>query len=298
MRVTYDTVHRHAIAAIDEAATRLLEYQRQVATSKRVERGSHDPSAAAAVTVERSRLAATDAYTAAGDTAKSRLTVADTVLSDLVQQITAAQVTVTGARGSHMTPAQYEARALELESLRDAMLQDLNTSFRGTYLFGGAAATTAPYAKNGAGVVSGYQGATAEVAVDIDSQLEVTVAFNGEALTRGSDVDDLFVVMDRAIAAARAGDTSALTTAAADLDRAFERATLMQSRVGASLRFIDDGRLRLGETARATTARISSLEDANMAAAVSNMTQAETVYRAALGAAAQIQRLSLMDYLR
>jgi hypothetical protein len=35
-----------------------------------------------------------------------------------------------------------------------------------------------------------------------------------------------------------------------------------------------------------------------MAAAISGMTQAETVYKAALGAAAQNSRPSLMDYLK
>ncbi len=35
-----------------------------------------------------------------------------------------------------------------------------------------------------------------------------------------------------------------------------------------------------------------------MAAAISGMTEAETAYRAALGAAARLQGLSLMDYLK
>jgi len=298
MRVTNEAVIRHTTAAINRASERLLEFQRQVATGKRVERGSHDPGAAAAVTVERARLGANDAYAAAADSAHSRLRVADSVLSHLVESVTAAQVTVLAARGSAVTPAAREAKAAELQALRDGMLQDLNASFRGTYLFGGASATAAPYVKDGSGAISGYQGSANEVSVDIDGSLQVTVAFNGEALARGAEADDLFTVMDRAIAAARAGDVDALTGAAADLQRAFERATLMQGRIGASLRFIDDDKDRLAETSRATLARISSLEDTNMAAAVSGMTQAETAYRAALGAAAQVQRVSLMDYLR
>jgi flagellar hook-associated protein 3 FlgL len=298
MRVTYQAMHRNAAAAIDEASARLLEFQRQVATHKRVERGSHDPAAAANATVERGHLASTDAYTAAGDSAKSRLTVADTVLSDVVQQLTAAQVTVVAARGTNVTAGQREARALELAALRDAVLQDFNTSFRGTYIFGGASATTAPYAKDASGIVSGYQGSSLEVSVDVDHGLDVPVAFNGDALARGSDVDDLFVVLERAITAVRSGDGATLDTVANDLDRAFDRVTTLQSRVGASLRTIDDGQLRLSEAARASTARLSALEDANMAAAISGMSQAETVYRAALGATGQIQRLSLMDYLR
>src|SRR5690606_26014758 len=219
------------------------------------------------------------------DSAKSRLLVADTVLSEIVQRLGDAQVSVLAARGSTLTPAQREARALELEALRDALLHAINTSYRGTYLFGGAAATTEPYTKDGAGVVSAYQGSTTEVSVDVAKGIDVAVAFNGEALIKGTDPDDVFVVMERAIDAARTADTDALNQIATELQRAFDRATLLQGRVGASLEAIENDKLRLSEAARASAARISSLEDANLAAAISGMTQAETVYRAALGAA-------------
>lgn len=291
-------MYRQAWSSINQAAARLLELQRQVSTNKRVQKGSHDPSAAAAATVERGQLASIDVYSAAADSAKSRLLVADTVLSEIVQRLGDAQVSVLAARGSTLTPAQREARALELEALRDALLHAINTSYRGTYLFGGAAATTEPYTKDGAGVVSAYQGSTTEVSVDVAKGIDVAVAFNGEALIKGTDPDDVFVVMERAIDAARTADTDALNQIATELQRAFDRATLLQGRVGASLEAIENDKLRLSEAARASAARISSLEDANLAAAISGMTQAETVYRAALGAAAQIQRLSLMDYLR
>jgi flagellar hook-associated protein 3 FlgL len=298
MRITFQAQQREAMASINAASERLMEYQRQVATNKRVEMPSDDPSAAAAATLERARLAGVDRYTEAGNSAESRLMVADTTLSDLITQITGAQTTVLAATGSQVTQTQRDAYALQLEGLRDAMLRDVNTEFRGQYLFGGAAATVAPYSRNGAGVVSAYQGSTAETAVDVDAGHEVNTSFNGEALTRGSSTDDLFVVMDRAITAARTGDGPGLATSLQELQAALERATTMQSRVGASLRTIADDRVRLGDVARATQGRISSLEDANMAEAISGMTQAETAYRAALGATSQLHDLSLMDYLK
>ncbi len=298
MRLTFDTVYRHLNDNISRAAERLVMFQRQVSSGKRVERPSDDPSAAGHVAVARAQLAATDQYFATADSAQSRLTVADTVLTDIVRQLTSAEVVVQAARGTLPTPQQREAWALELEALRDGLLQNVNASFRGTYLFGGAAATTAPYAKNGAGIVSAYQGSTVEVSLDIDIDRSVDVSFNGEALVKGTEVDDLFVVLDRAITATRAGDTDTLNASASELQRAFERATRMQSRVGAALRTVEEGKVLLGESARATKANIGRLEDADLAAAISGMAQADTVYRAALGASAQTQRQSLMDYLR
>lgn len=298
MRVTFQAAHREAAAAINNATERLLQYQRQVATGKRVEMPGDDPSAAAAASVERARLAGIDRYTEAGHSAESRLVVADTALSDLIRQITAAQSTVLAARGTQVTGTQREALALELEGLRDAMLRDVNTQFRGQYIFGGATATVQPYARDGSGTVSVYQGSAVEVSVDVDTEHDVGIAFNGEALTKGAAPDDLFVVMDRAITAARTGDETALGTALDDLQRALDRATALQSRVGASLRTIDDDRIRLGQSARAAKAQLSSLEDANLAEAITGMTEAETAYRAALGVTGQLHNLSLMDYLK
>ena len=196
-----------------------------------------------------------------------------------------------------MTPAQREAYARQLESLRDAIQRDLNTTFDGVYLFGGNANTSAPYTTNN-NVVSGYLGSTNEVSVDIDTGLDVAVGFNGEAVAKGNDVDDVFVELDRAILAARAGDSAGLDAASAAIQRAFERVTLVQGRVGVSLQRIDDARLRLGEEGRATTTRLKALEDTDMATAISSLSQADTAYRAALGATAQMNRPSLMDYLR
>lgn len=297
MRVIFNTSQRDTLADLFQAADRLRTFQRQVSTGKRLHRPSDDPSAMATTIQERSALAAVDQYTATADSARSRLTVVDTVLSDVVSQLSAAQVALLAGRGSTRTAAEREAAAQQLEALRDNLLRDLNTSYRGTFVFGGAAATVQPYSKDGSGVVSAYQGSTVEVSVDVNRQHAVAVAFDGDALAKGADPDDVFVVMANAIAAVRAGDEAAISNAVTALESAFARATTLQSRVGTALAAIDDQRLQLSESARASEARVSALEDANMAAAISSMAEAETTYRAALGAAAQLNRLSLMDYL-
>jgi flagellar hook-associated protein 3 FlgL len=298
MRVTDSARLSATTAGLAKAAERLLEFQRQVSTGKRISRPSDDPSAVSTTILERGSQASIGRYLEAADSARSRLTTTDTVLSNLIEQLSASQVTILGARGTIRTPAQREIAAQDLEQLRDAVLRDLNTTFRGGHIFGGAQGTTPPYVKNNLGVVSAYQGSTVEVSVDVSKEHEVAVVFDGESLAKGTDTDDIFVVFDKAIAAVRAGDETEMSNALAGLGRAFDRATALQGRVGASLRSIDEDVLQLQQADRASTARVSSLEDANIAAAISGMTQAETTYRAALGVAAQLNRLSLMDYLK
>jgi flagellin-like hook-associated protein FlgL len=69
-------------------------------------------------------------------------------------------------------------------------------------------------------------------------------------------------------------------------------------RVGTSLAAIDAQHLQLTDREIAVRARIASLEDANMAEAITGMNQADAAYRAALGAASRMTQLSLLDYLK
>jgi flagellar hook-associated protein 3 FlgL len=297
MRVTFGAVQRQASEGISRASEQMVRFQRQVSTGKRVERPSDDPSAASTAVSERANLDSFSQFTASADAAESKLRVADSVMSDLLDKLTAARSVVMSVRGSTATDAQREASAEELRSLREAVIEDLNTAFRGTFLFGGAAGDTKPFTVTN-GVVDPYAGSTTEVAVDIDRGRSVTVAFDGSSIAQGGDAIDIFAAFDQAAAAAVAGDGTALGEAFDAMGRAFDRVTRAQTSVGASLRAVADHKLRLGDAARASGARLSTLEDANMVAAISGMNQAEVTYQAALGAAARASQISLFDYLK
>jgi flagellar hook-associated protein 3 FlgL len=291
-------MHRNAQEGIESAATRLMEFQRQVSTGKRIEKPSDDPSATLGSIGEHNETAAIDQYARTTDTVGSRLAVVDTVLSDLIVQIERAQVSSASARGTTKTQAQRDAAATELEGIRDTVLGDMTTAFNGAYLFSGSNSTVAPYSRPPGGPVSAYAGSTSELLVDVDQQRAVKMTFNGQSLTQGSDAQDIFAEFDNLIAAVRAGDDAGIGAGMAALQRMFDRVTTAQGRVGADLRTIDEQKLRLDELKRASAKRISALEDTNMAEAISGMAQADAAYRAALGAASTVTKQSLMDYLR
>jgi flagellar hook-associated protein 3 FlgL len=81
------------------------------------------------------------------------------------------------------------------------------------------------------------------------------------------------------------------------LKRAFDRAVSTQSKVGTDENAVADEESRLDAMRRAAAARLSSEEDTNMAAAITGLSAADTAHKAALGAAATINKLSLLDYL-
>jgi flagellar hook-associated protein 3 FlgL len=226
----------------------------------------------------------------------SRLSVVDSVMSDILNKLTAVQTNGHSALGSNRSPQQLEAIASSLEGIRSSLLDDINTTFHGTYLFSGTKSTTKPYSESG-GVVSAYSGSTTEADVDIADERSVVTAFNGEAIIKGSATTDMFGELGNLIAAVRAGDSTAMQTALTNLDAAFTRVTTAQTRVGVAMNSIEAEQTRIQDTKLAVNTRLASIEDANMAEVISGMTRADAAYRAALGAAGTVAKTSLLDYL-
>jgi flagellar hook-associated protein 3 FlgL len=298
MRVTFNSQYRDTTAAVETTSEQLLDAQRRVATGKRIGKISDDPTAAATSVAERSALAQVDQYTRSADSVSSRLAVVDTVLSDVIAKITAAQSVATAARGTTMSASQRSALALELGGIRDAVLDDMNATLHGRYLFSGAAVTTQPYTVTPPATVPAFVGSNNAMQADVGSNRSVTIAFDGQAITQGGDPQDLFDTLDQLITAVTAGDNTAIGTGLADLQRAFERATAAQTRVGSDMELIDAQKLRLQQMKLSGIERLSKLEDVNMAEAITEMQHADAAYRAALGAVGTASRVSLMDYLK
>jgi flagellar hook-associated protein 3 FlgL len=297
MRVTFNGSFAGAVRDIQRAASHLAEQQQQVSSGKRIDRPSDDPSATAGAIGERAEMATLDRYRQAADTITSRLQAADTVLNDIVSQMTEAQAAALAGQGSAKTDAERETTAERLEAVSDALYTDFNTSFHGSYLFSGSSAKTAPYGREANGSVSAYRGNQSQVTLDVDRGVTVGVSFRATDIL-GTGPDDVFGTLKQLAQAVRAGDTDTVRALSPRLTAAFDNATRVQSQVGTSFNVVEGEQDRLTDMRRTSAARLSGYEDANMVTAISGMTQAETAYRAALGAIGSSGRSSLLDYLK
>ena len=298
MRITFSSGHAATMADLESAAANLTRRQREVSSGKRILSPSDDPTSWAAGVRERSEIASVVQYARSADSATSRLTVADTVLSDLVSKFTAARAAVVAGQGTVQTAPQREATAKQLEGLRDAVFDDMNTTFRGTFLFSGGNALDAPFVRNADGTISAYRGDSSTISIDIDRTRAVRVSFDGSELTQGDAAEDVFATFEKVIAAVRTADQAAMADGLKALEAAFDRVVRLQSGVGADLNALDDQRARLAEMKLASKTRLSKTEDANMAESITEMKQANTAYESALSAVATRTRLSLLDYLK
>jgi len=297
MRVTFSQSFRNAATDTNLAAEQLAAAQRQVSSGRRINKPSDDPAGTNSAITDHAAIGAIDAYTQTADSTTSRLTVVDSMLSDIINKITAAQTAAASARGSVTSQSQRDAAAANLQGISDALLADFNAQFHGSYLFSGSKATTAPY-KLVAGTVSSYQGNGTAVSVDLGQGRTAQTSFDGSTIAQGSDPSDIFTVLANLVTAAKTGDNVGLGQGLDALDRALSRTSLAQTQVGSSFVALDDVRARLSTERVGITAQLSTTEDVNMASAITNMSQADTAYRAALAAFGRIGSVSLMDYLK
>jgi flagellar hook-associated protein 3 FlgL len=295
MRVIYDVL-RDGLFAINTASSQLAKAQQQVSSGKRINGAGDDPRGAQQAVTERSTLNGIDAYTRASDSAATRLASADSVLTGYSDKLTAAITTALSAQGTQVNAAARASSAQTLRSLRDALVSDLNTTFNGNYLFSGTKSDTAAYAQ-----VAGtwtYQGNADTAQVDVEAGRTVSVSFNGQAIAQGTDTTDVFTALDTLATAVENGDNTGISAGLDALQRAFDRAQRAQALLGTDEQGVSSAQVRLTALRTASDNRRSKLEDVNMADAITRLQQADTAYRAALGAVSTAERQSLLDYLR
>ena len=295
MRIPYDLV-RDGLAAINQAQSRMADAQRLVSTGKRIGRAGDDPLGAQQAVGEHATLGATDAYSRSRESAASRLSAADAVFSSIGDKLSAAIVSAMSAQGTSAAPAARSAAADAITGLRDSLLADFNTTFNGVAVFAGTAASASAYSQVGG--IWTYQGNADTMQVEVDRGRLVRTTFDGRAIAQGADASNVFAVLDALAASVVAGDETAIRSGIQGLERALDRTLRAHGRLGADERGVEEAALRLSTIRRATEARRSGLEDADMAEAITRLSASETSYKAALAAVSTVERQTLLDYLR
>jgi flagellar hook-associated protein 3 FlgL len=296
MRVTFSSTFRNGMIDVNAAAARLADATRRMGSGKLLNAASDNPGAMSQTISQHTEMGVLDQYVKQNDSVESRLSVADSALTDIIKNITAAQGRGAGGRSTVLTPTQRQALAQEIRGSRDAILRGINTGYNGIYLFAGARTTQPPY--GGGPPISPYQGDARTTSVDVTRGRAVQVTWDGQSIMQGGAANDLFTTLSNLADAVETGDMTGIDSSMADLNLAFDRVTTAQSSIGVELSSLTDDRSRTSDLRRAADKRRSVLEDANLAESISGAEQADQAHRAALQALSTAGRLSLMDYLK
>lgn len=300
MRISTQQFYRQGVDVMLEQQTRLNETEVQLATGKRVNTPSDDPSASVQIlnlTEVSDRIAQ---YQRNAGVAQSRLEQEEVALqgiNNLLQRVR--ELAVQGNNGT-MGTENRRAIAFEIKQHMEAYLQLANTQdANGEYVFAGFRTDTPPFSHDGLGNFT-YNGDSGQRRLQVGDGRDVAVGDPGSAIfndipANAGGTTDLGAIIYDLAANYDAGveDPNAL----ADLDAAIGRVLETRAKVGARVAAIEDQRTSNDALDLAVVQVKSSLEDLDYAEAISRFNQQLVGLQASQQAFLRVQNLSLFNFL-
>lgn len=301
MRVTNAMMMNQALYDLGNLRSQYAKAQAAV-NGRSLERPSEDPQrvveamdlSGTKIRLERSKRS--------GEDAREWLSVAETHITSMIDQLQSAKEYATQAGGtSSMDAMGREALALTFDNIREGLLQNMNAQHRDMYVFAGQKTATVPFQSTpGGGAV--YQPPInpadphdGEITRDVAPGLAVTVNVPGNKLLEGGDF--LKTLADLS-AKLRAGDvTGAVGSGLNELTKELSHLSVVRSNLGVKQNQVQQFENYAQDVLIHIEERMTTITGTDIETAVLNMTQAQNAYQAALASFAKALPTSLLDYL-
>jgi flagellar hook-associated protein 3 FlgL len=301
MRVSTGMLHEAVLQNIHLSHSRMAKLQSQISSGQRIERPSDDAAGAALALQARSSLRATEQWLRNVSQARAHVNLTESSLGVVRESVSQAGVlALQGASDSEPDEA-LDILATQVNSLLEGVFDEANRAQDGIHLFGGTDTRVAPYAaeRDANGEItsvtanSGAPDGQRLMLVGEDERLAVN--------TRGSDVigsdmslfTDLIALRD----ALRSADRTAVAALAPQFDTHLERVSIAESVTGVLSQRIDLLEERLSRSQIDIESARSQVEDIDVAEALVEYQEEQTVLEAALTITSQLLDLTLARYL-
>lgn len=290
-RITSSMMTATAQRNLATSQAALARLQDQGSSGVRLSKPSDDPAATASALRVRSEARANEVYSRNADDALGWLGTVDTVLgssTDILRR--ARDLTLQGANSGAQSTASREALAVEVDSLKEALLQQANTQYLGRSVF--SANSLAGEAFDSTYTHSGVAGTSLERRIGSDSS--VTVDGDGVAAF-GEGATSVFALLDRISTDLRAGtDVSARI---GDIDGFLSSISTERSIAGSRYAQVERGKDLLLMSSNNLESRRSALEDADLGQVIIDLKMQEVAYQAALSVTARAIPSTLLEFL-
>jgi flagellar hook-associated protein 3 FlgL len=268
----------------------------QLASGRRVVVPSDDPAAAATLSLNHAQSSQDDQFLQVIGGVSARLQVADSTLGSVVTVLTRAISLGVEGGASTLSQADRNAIAVEIQGVQQQLLSLVNTSFQGTYIFGGTANQAAPFSLNAlspSGV--GYNGNNGVNTLTVGASFTITTNLPGSKLftTPGADVFQAIQDLTTAVTT-----NTGLAAAVAELSKSFQSVTTQRVFYGNALQQLDAQTTSINGQKLQLSQQENAVGGADPTAAASASVNAATARNAALQAANSLLTTSLFNFLK
>lgn len=293
-RVTAQTTMRAAQANLQHSASELARLQDRGTSLQKISKPSDDPIGTADSMRIRAEQQQNQQYSRNISDAGGWLTTVDTTLTATTQLLHKVRdLTVQGANDGSMSPEAKEAIAVELEGLREELLNRANTTYQGRTIFAGT--SNAGVAFRADLSFAGDAGTGSPVGRRIDANTTVQVDVDGRDVF-GEGANSIFAVVDSIVSDLRNGVNIGSRLTEIDLHR--DALLGVHGTVGARHAQVLRAEGTTLDRSNALEAQRAGVEDVDLAEVVLQLKLQETTYQAALAVTARVLQPTLMDFLR
>lgn len=298
MRISSNTVSESIVRQIQSLGSQEARLQNQVATGLRISQPEDDPAAVGRVLNLESEQRQVAQFQA---NASRALELSQASYSGLqaIKKVSdrAAEIGTLGAGAINDSSAK--AYASEVNQLIEQTVQLANSRFGNDYLYAGTAVSTAPFTvtRDAAGQVTAaaYAGNSSRSAIPLSEATTLAPSTDGTTNLGIRDFLNQLVALRDAL---EVNNTSGVTTAQSGLVTAEDLFVSSIAEHGGVQTRIESAQSQLADRALSLQSLVSDETEADLPSTIVKLNQTQTAYQAALQSAANIMKISLLDYIR
>jgi flagellar hook-associated protein 3 FlgL len=216
---------------------------------------------------------------------ESALTNTENILSDT--KALCVQMASGTAGADHRSAA-----AETVQNNLDEIVSLANTNVAGNYIFSGTKTDAESFELDGSTHSYKYYGDNNPFSIKISKNASIEIGNDGQAV-----FDTLITTLEDLKTALVNNDVSGIQDAMGKLDTHMNDISDKISDIGSKMDRMDIKKNIFQDLNLSDTQRLSSIEDADMAEAIMNVSAAQLTYQAALSSSSKVMSLSLVDYL-
>ena len=311
MRVTEGTTSGMVLSSLQQGRQQLEQLQQQVSTGLKLSAPGDDPISAQQVIILKGLLQDGDQYARNITTGNAWLTESDSAMSEMGNVLVRArELAQQMANGTYDANARATA-ATELKQLKSQLVQLANSQVAGRYIFGGFVSNSPPFdttiVNNANDPLNGtptgtYVGTDDAVNMEVNRGAYVAINYSGSKLLRGgtppgSTGVDIIGQFDSLITALSNNDVTGVRASLPLLENAQNQILDARGDVGARMNRVESASSNLDSAKLSLNKVISDTQDVDFLKVMSDLTQKQNAFQAALSSSAKISQLSLLNYL-
>lgn len=258
-----------------------------LSTGKQINKLSDDPIGLVQALKIRSDLAGIDQLRRNIIQGHSWLASTENALGHVQDQVSEAKIL---AIGMATATSGQDARALSagiVQNMIDEIVSLANTQIGGRYIFAGSKTDTPPFNQTGT-----YSGDTSAFNIKISATETVRVGNDGSAV-----FGSIFTNLISFRTALEDNNVAGIQAAIDSMDVDFANISATVADVGSKVNRMKTKESIMQDLEIIKAVRLSKIEDADLAEAITNLKGKEFAYQAALASSATVMKLSLVDYV-